>query len=882
MKLLCLDSNSILNRAFYGVKLLTNKDGTYTNAIFGFMNILLKLLGDVQPDAVACAFDLKAPTFRHQMFDGYKAQRKGMPQELVQQLPLIKEVLTDLGYPILTKEGYEADDILGTLSAMCEQEGHQCYIATGDRDSLQLIGKNTTVLLASSRAGKSETVVCDEAYFREKYGTEPQGLVDIKALMGDSSDNIPGVPGIGEKTALKLIGQYGTLDAVYENIDTLPVTKSVKAKLEAGRDSAYMSRTLAKIDRAVPLDVTLEDCKPKPRDEAALFALLSKLEMGSLIKRLDLSGEYQPVAQEGEEEENAPLPEVRYVEKSIDELLEQAGEEAVLSILPLWDREDEENLNLLAVCAGEQIILHRPQEGALYEQQLIRLFNAPNPKVTFDCKSLYHWTLRRGSAIANLADDILLSAYLLAANNNGYEIDRLCAEYSAGRRAEGMPEEMEEDCRKLLTHCASLLPLHEKLSAEIAANGQDKLLHEIELPLSEVLASMEVCGFAVDTAALTEYGRMLDEKIDEYQNLIYHLAGERFNINSTRQLGEVLFEHLGLPTRKKTKTGYSTSAEVLESLRGKHEIIDAILEYRKVAKLKSTYVDGLLKVVGKDGRIHTHFNQADTRTGRLSSTEPNLQNIPVRTELGREIRGAFVARGPQGDSEGETLVDADYSQIELRVLAHISGDQHMIEAFNSDEDIHTKTASQVFKMPLNFVTPEMRRRAKAVNFGIVYGIGAFSLSQDIGVTVSEADQYIKDYLETYSGVRQYMEDTVEFAKENGYIATLFGRRRALPEISARNKNIVNFGKRVAMNTPIQGTAADIIKIAMIRVYRRLMQENLSAQLILQVHDELIVEAPEHEVAQVEQLLKEEMEKAVSLKVQLKADVGVGKTWIDAK
>ena len=421
-----------------------------------------------------------------------------------------------------------------------------------------------------------------------------------------------------------------------------------------------------------------------------------------------------------------------------------------------------------------------------------------------------------------------------------------------------------------------MLPLHEKLSAEIAANGQDKLLHEIELPLSEVLASMEVCGFAVDTAALTEYGKMLDEKIDEYQNLIYHLAGEKFNINSTRQLGEVLFEHLGLPTRKKTKTGYSTSAEVLESLRGKHEIIDAILEYRKVAKLKSTYVDGLLKVVGKDGRIHTHFNQADTRTGRLSSTEPNLQNIPVRTELGSRLRAFFKAKS------GCELVDADYSQIELRVLAHISGDQHMIEAFNSDEDIHTKTASQVFKMPLDFVTPEMRRRAKAVNFGIVYGIGAFSLSQDIGVTVSEADQYIKDYLETYSGVRQYMEDTVEFAKENGYIATLFGRRRALPEISARNKNIVNFGKRVAMNTPIQGTAADIIKIAMIRVYRRLMQENLSAQLILQVHDELIVEAPEHEVAQVEQLLKEEMEKAVSLKVQLKADVGVGKTWIDAK
>lgn len=876
MKLLCLDSNSILNRAFYGVKLLTNKDGVYTNAVYGFMNILLKLLNDVQPDAVACAFDLKAPTFRHKMFDGYKAQRKGMPEELAQQLPVIKELLDDLGYRILTLEGYEADDILGTLSAMCEQQGQECYIATGDRDSLQLIGDHTTVLLASSRMGKSETVICDEAYFYEKYGTKPHGLIDIKALMGDSSDNIPGVPGIGEKTALKLIGQYGTLDAVYENLDSLPVTKSVKAKLEAGKDSAYMSRTLATIDRNVPLNITLDDCKPKPRDDAACFQLLSRLEMGSIIKRLGLSADVcaQPQPQQEEQPQQAL---VQYDAAALlDELLEEVGEQLPLSILALWDKEDEEKLEALAVCAGEKILLNLPEEGALYEQQLVRLFHSKNPKITFDCKSLYHWTLRHGCDLAHIADDILLSAYLLAANNNSYDLDRLSAEYGAVRRVEGIPEEMAEQHARLLAQCACLLPLHEKLAEEIAHNGQESLLHDIELPLSEVLASMEVCGFAVDTDALTEYGRMLDEKIDEYQNLIYHLAGEEFNINSPKQLGEVLFDHLGLPTRKKTKTGYSTSAEVLESLRGKHEIIDAILEYRKVTKLKSTYVDGLLKVVGRDGRIHTHFNQADTRTGRLSSTEPNLQNIPVRTELGSRLRAFFKAK------EGCELVDADYSQIELRVLAHISGDQHMIEAFNSGEDIHQKTASQVFKMPPDFVTPEMRRRAKAVNFGIVYGIGAFSLSQDIGVTVAEADQYIKNYLDTYSGVRQYMDDTVEFAKENGYIATLFGRRRALPEISARNKNIVNFGKRVAMNTPIQGTAADIIKIAMIRVYRRLQTEQLAARLILQVHDELIVEAPEHEIEQVKQLVQQEMEGAVALKVQLKADVGVGKTWIDAK
>ena len=797
-----------------------------------------------------------------------------MPEELAQQLPIIKELLQDMGYRIITMEGYEADDILGTLSAKCEQEGHDCFIATGDRDSLQLIGEHTTVLLASSKMGRSETVCCDESYFQEKYGTTPIHLIDIKALMGDSSDNIPGVAGIGEKTALKLIGQYGDIETIYADLDAIDATKSVKAKLEAGKDAAFLSKTLATIDRNVPIELSLSDFIPQPMKEQETFELLSRLEMNSVIKKLGISGTYVP-SEKGKEARE--IPTVHFVSKSISELMQQAGEVPV-SFLIGWNKENDEKIDAIAVCAGNEIILHYPQEGALYEQDLIELFSSKNPKYTFDSKSVYHWILSRGGELCNLTDDLLLSAYLLSANSSEYNIEGLCAGYHTGCTLDGVAsmEEMEEQDRKLLEDCACLAPLHEALSEEIYKNKQEALLQDIEMPLSEVLASMEMYGFEVDTAALTEYGKMLDEKIEDYQNVIYHLAGEQFNINSPKQLGEVLFEHLGLPAKKKTKTGYSTNADVLESLRGKHEIIDAILEYRKVAKLKSTYVDGLLKVVGRDGRIHSHFNQTDTRTGRLSSTEPNLQNIPVRTELGSRLRAFFRAK------DGYTLVDADYSQIELRVLAHISGDEYMIEAFNSDADIHTNTAAQVFNMPALYVTPEMRRKAKAVNFGIVYGIGAFSLSQDIGVSVAEADRYIKNYLDTFSGVKKYMEDTVTFAQENGYIETLYGRRRALPEISSSNKNIVNFGKRVAMNTPIQGTAADIIKIAMIRVYRRLKKEQLDARLILQVHDELIVEAPQHEVEQVKALLKEEMQAAAKLKVLLKADVGTGKTWYDAK
>ncbi|MBQ8598775.1 MAG: DNA polymerase I [Oscillospiraceae bacterium] len=860
MKLLCLDSNSILNRAFYGVKLLTTRDGTYTNAIFGFMNILGKLLSETQPDAVVFAFDLKAKTFRHQMYDGYKAQRKGMPEELAQQLPLIKELLTDLGYRIVTKEGYEADDILGTFAKKCEEEGHQCFIATGDRDSLQLVSDSTTVLLAHTKMGRPETLHFTPDKFREEYGTEPKGLIDIKALMGDTSDNIPGVKGIGEKTAKKLIAEYGNIDTVYEQIETIDVTKSVREKLRAGKDDAYMSRTLATIDQNVPLDVSIADCVPGQCNEGEAFALLTRLEMNSIIKKLGLKDCGVPVQKEelhgGEEQD---------ITATIN-LFETVSLEgtAPLAVVP---QVENENVVAVAVCDDDSVCLWK-QEDSGFEDNMKGLFTCQRPLVVYDSKSLYHWAMERGIQPQVVKEDVLLSAYLLSATASSYELPALLAQYpSRSVAVEG---------GELLAQAAKLCSLAESLRKEIEKNGQSALLDEIELPLARVLASMELLGVEIDAIALQEYGIMLDDSIEKMQNAVYELAGEEFNINSPKQLGEILFEKLGLPARKKTKTGYSTNAEILEALQDKHPIIPCILEYRKVAKLKSTYVDGLKKVIGGDQRIHSHFNQTDTRTGRLSSTEPNLQNIPVRTELGAQMRRFFRAQ------EGWTLVDADYSQIELRVLAHIADDKAMQNAFNSGEDIHTNTAAQVFDLPPLFVTPDMRRKAKAVNFGIVYGIGAFSLAQDIGVSVAEADRYIKNYLRTFSGVQTYMEEIVNFGKEKGYVETLYGRRRYLPELSASNKNIQNFGKRVAMNTPIQGTAADIIKIAMIRVYDRLAREERKSRLILQIHDELIVETAPGEEEAVQRIVKEEMEAAASLKVKLSVDAHCGRTWFDAK
>ncbi len=866
MKLLCLDSNSILNRAFYGVKPLTTRDGTYTNAIYGFMNILGKLLNETQPDAVLFAFDLKAKTFRHQMYDGYKAQRKGMPEELAQQMPLLKELLSYLGYRIITKEGYEADDILGTFAKRCQEQGHFCYIATGDRDSLQLVSDSTTVLLATTKMGHPETVHFTVDKFREEYGTEPKGLIEIKALMGDTSDNIPGVKGIGEKTAKKLISQYNNIDTVYEQLEELDVTKSVREKLRTGKEDAYLSRTLATIDQNAPLEETVEDFIPQPRKEGEAFALLTRLEMNSLIKKLDLHDCGVVLPCEDSTMEEKPVETVAAI-SLCDSLTDS---DSPLAILPI---SEGEKLDSVIVAEGD-CLCHLDLSEASSTEKLQKILTSKREISVYDSKILYKWAMEHEIQPNVVKEDVMLSAYLLSATAASYELSALLSQYPS--RTVTLSADIPEEETALYEQAAKLNALAESLRKEISANGQDELLNEIELPLARVLASMELLGVEVDSAALKDYGIMLDGRIEEMQTAIYELAGETFNINSPKQLGEILFEKLGLPARKKTKTGYSTNAEILEALADKHPIIPCILEYRKVAKLKSTYVDGLLKVIAADGRIHSHFNQTDTRTGRLSSTEPNLQNIPVRTELGSQMRRFFRAQ------EGWTLMDADYSQIELRVLAHIAKDENMQSAFNSGEDIHTNTASQVFDLPPLFVTPDMRRKAKAVNFGIVYGIGAFSLAQDIGVSVAEADLYIKNYLRTFAGVQQYMEDIVNFGKEKGYVETLYGRRRYLPELNASNKNLVNFGKRVAMNTPIQGTAADIIKIAMIRVYDRLMKEQRKSRLILQIHDELIVETAADEAEAVQKLLQEEMEAAASLSVKLSVEAKQGKTWFDAK
>ncbi len=873
MKLLAIDSNSLLNRAFYGIRLLTTKDGLYTNAIYGFLNILLKMLEDTAPDAVAFAFDLSGPTFRHEKFEAYKAGRKGMPDELHAQFPIVKELLAALGYKIVEKQGYEADDILGTLAEACRKSGDECIVATGDRDSLQLIGENVSVRLATTQRGQPTVTLYDTEAFQEKYGILPDAFVDVKALMGDSSDNIPGVAGIGEKTALSLISKYGSLDSIYENLDALEITKSVRAKLENGRESAFMSRELAQICKEVPIDAAPAHYRRGTVDAARAKELFARLEMFKMAEKFDLdAAEAQaPAPAEAAKPESEPALSVRQGMPAA-ELLEKARR---LPAVSYWARYDKTALAALAVCLPGEIVLLTCGDDASRDTANRLLADGALPKQTCNSKSDYRHALCEGYEMQNIVFDVSLAAYLLNPNASGYDLERLAQEYAVQPPAadqETLGEQAAADCKNAwLVHALS-----EKLRAELDAQQMLPLFRDIELALARVLASMEHLGFAVDTAGIQAFGADLDTDINQLEAQIWKIAGYEFNINSPKQLGSVLFDTLGLPTRKKTKTGYSTSAEVLESLRPYHEIIDMILAYRQVIKLKSTYVDGLLKVVGEDGRIHTNFNQTETRTGRISSTEPNLQNIPVRTERGSQLRKFFIAK------EGSVLVDADYSQIELRVLASISEDQNMIRAFQSGEDIHTNTASQVFGVPKELMTPLVRSRAKAVNFGIVYGIGAFSLSKNIHVSVGEADQYIKSYLETYSGVKQYMDETIQNGRKQGYVTTLFGRRRYLPELASSNKITKAFGERVAMNTPIQGTAADIIKIAMIRVYDRLRSEKLTARLILQVHDELIVECPENEAAHVQQLLKEEMEHAVSLAVPMEVDAHVGRDWYTAK
>lgn len=835
MKLMVLDGNSLVNRAFFGIKLLTTKDGRYTNAIFGFQNILLNLLTAHQPDAVAIAWDERAPTFRHEAYDGYKATRHGMPEELAQQMPVLKELLNDLGFVQVSKAGWEADDILGTLAAACEAQGGTTLLATGDRDSLQLVDDATTVLLATNK----ETIPMDPAAIREKYGVDPAQLIDVKSLMGDSSDNIPGVPGIGEKTALALVQKFGSLQAIYDHLDDPAIKPGQRTKLGANRDKAELSYMLGTIRKDAPITTDPAAYIRQPGDAAAAAHLLASLEMHKLIDRWQLENGSAPAAVQAtpvETVEPSPLPLV------VD--------------------------GRLYLAQNADGSWYAVQDGQVFlpdTDRLAALLDGDAELWVFDAKPLYHLALDRGGIGKAIRFDGKLAAYLLNPSASGYAVKNLAGEYD-------VPAAFA--CEAALD-AGVLAALLDKLAAALDESEQRKLHDEMELPLARVLADMERIGFAVNAEGIRAFGDSLRSELDGILQSIYTEVGYEFNVNSPKQLGEALFDKLGLPPRKKTSRGYSTDAETLESLRPYSPVIDQILKYRTYAKLLSTYVDGLLTAQAADGRVHSTFFQTEARTGRISSTEPNLQNIPIRTELGSRLRDFFVA------GEGQLLVDADYSQIELRILAHITGDEAMQQAFLHGADIHRSTAAKIYHIPESEVTPQLRSASKAINFGIMYGKGAYSLSKDLDVPVKEADAFLKTYLAAFPKVDGYMQDCIAHAKEKGYVETLFGRRRALPELASSNFQVRASGERMARNTPIQGTAADIIKLAMVHVWQRLRDEKLEARLLLQVHDELIVEAPESEVEEVKRVLREEMEQVVQYSVPLTTDVGTGKTWLEA-
>ena len=845
--------------------ILSAKDGTPTNAIYGFLNILLKLIKEQEPDYICAAFDVKAPTFRHKQYEGYKAQRKPMPEGLAAQMPLAKDVLRAMDVTILEKEGYEADDIIGTVARLCEESEISCFIATGDKDDLQLASDKTKVILTVTKSGYNETIIYDDKAVKEKYHVTPTEFIDVKALMGDPSDNIPGVKGVGEKTAMSLIEKHHSIEYIYENIDDIGLKGAMLQKMKDGREMAFMSKELATINRNTPIEFNAEECVFDGfENNGELYEILKRLELNSIIKKLDLSG--------GDN--------VKESEDIFKDFSYQVGDKNMISgdkVTVVLDF-DGDNISSAAVGVGNNAVVLNEQDDIkeLLEDDSIA-------KVMFDVKEAIV-KLNGRIDIKNISDDTAIAAYLVDPAKNEYTIEKLASEYfgTVIEKPEvkqlSLLDDVETDRSEYLAKCAVALGvLNECIGDKIKENGQEKLYQEVELPLVTVLAHLEINGFLVDDNQLKEFADKLGEKIDALTNEIYMLAGEEFNINSPKQLGVILFEKLELKPVKKTKTGYATNADVLEKLRDKHPIVNFIMEYRQLAKLKSTYCDGLTAVVNPNThRIHSVFTQTVTVTGRLSSTEPNLQNIPTRTELGREIRKMFVAK------DGYVLVDADYSQIELRVLAHIANDETMINAFRNNEDIHAVTASQVLGIPLEDVTKEQRSSAKAVNFGIVYGIGEFSLAQDLHISVKEAKAYIESYLEKYNGVRNYMESIKEQAKKDGYVKTMLNRIRYIPELKSPNYNIRQFGERVALNTPIQGTAADIIKLAMVRVDNRLINEGLKSKLILQVHDELIVEAHKDEVNKVKQILSEEMQGAMELNVPLKVDMSTGHSWYDAK
>ena len=843
MKLLILDGNSVINRAYFGVKPLTNREGLYTHAIFGFLNILDRMEKEELPDAVCVAFDLHGPTFRHLRYDGYKATRHGMPEELAMQMPVMKDVLRAMNIPIYECQGWEADDVIGTVGKICSNNGWECVVVTGDRDSLQLIDGNVHIKLVISKPGQTTATLYDEAKFREEYGFEPKKLIDLKALMGDSSDNIPGVGGVGPKTAKELLLKFGSLDGVYANLEDASIRPKLREKLENDKEKAYLSYELATICPEAPIDFEPKDAIIRPYDRPALYELFQRLEFVKLIDKYGLRGAAAELPKP--EKKLAPLPRCQDLpgkdEKCAvylagDGSLGVAWAKGVCALTPLEVQMDPELLAGRTGCIGH------------------------------DIKTTMHRLDDLGLTGCEFGFDTALAAYDLNPSQSDYPVSKLTTNFLGASAEDGDAAA----CAEALWH------LRPVLGEELEKNGMEQLYREIELPLCGVLYRMERRGIAIDRQQLEQFGQMLSCRIDDCEALIYSYSGGAFNINSTKQLGELLFDQLGLPPVKKTKTGYSTNADVLEKLKDKHPIIPAIMDYRMLTKLKSTYADGLMKQIGEDGRIHTTFQNLVTATGRLSSTEPNLQNIPVRTDLGAEIRKMFVPK------DGCVLVDADYSQIELRVLAHIAEDKTMQNAFCSGVDIHTATAAQVFGVEMEQVTALQRRHAKAVNFGIVYGISEFSLAEDIGVSRYDAKEYIDNYLANYPGVRKYMKDVVESAREMGYTQTMFGRKRYIPELKSSNFNIRSGAERIALNTPIQGTAADLIKLAMLRVENALNEKYPAAKLLLQVHDELIVECPEEIAPGVAQLISREMEDIAALSVPLTAEAKFGKSWYDAK
>ena len=884
MKLMAIDGNSIINRAYYGIRPLTTRDGLYTHAVFGFLTTLLRLREEEKPDAVCVTFDVHAPTFRHTADEAYKATRKPMPEELRMQMPVLKEVLDALNIPRYELEGWEADDLLGTISRKCEASDWECVVVTGDKDSLQLITDKTKVKLVSTRMGQTTTKDMTPAAFREQYGFDPIHMIDLKALMGDASDNIPGVPGVGEKTAMDLIQKYGSIETLYEKMPDIEAKPAAIRKLAAGEESARHSYWLATIATDAPLEFRPEDNLVRDPGPAA-YPLFLRLEFTKLIERFGLTAE---TAAQAAEKKAADFT------VTVEQVTEPQQAEQMLS---LWRKADHVALLALPDLTGVSVVCGTGETTALtaelfFDQYqgdwngLLRaLFSADIKKVSHNVKDLMHTLLENGLPAEGFIFDTALAAYLLDATAGSYDLARLFVTYYNEELPK--PLHLEKDAFSLLgdpaaaqasfdRYAAAVDALYETLVPKLREKDLWDLLQTVEMPLCRVLAEMELAGCRVDARALAAFGELLSARAGEIQQRIYDMAGEEFNINSPKQLGGILFDKLGLPHGKKTKTGWSTNADVLEKLRYEAPIVGAVLEYRQLTKLKSTYADGLLKAMDSDGRVRTSFQMTVTATGRLSSTEPNLQNIPTRTDLGSEIRKMFIP------ADGCVLVDADYSQIELRLLAHISGDEGMREAFLSGGDFHAETAAKVFHVAPQDVTHEMRRRAKAVNFGIVYGISAFSLSQDIGSTVAEAKAYMEAYFATFPGVRKYMDTVVEKARETGFVETLFHRRRDLPELTSSNRNLRAFGERVALNMPIQGTAADIMKLAMIAVWRRLKDDLPQARLVLQVHDELIVECPEADAPEVARILAEEMERVVTLSVPLTAEAHWGKNWLEAK